>query len=91
MPFVGYVLDVERCRRRQCQSSSGSNPSRLGGYYRRSRRTPICLSTNCFTSARHHADGAVSDQSLKEIPDEEAEKITTVQQAIDYARANVKA
>jgi acyl carrier protein len=26
-----------------------------------------------------------------EIPDEEAEKITTVQQAIDYARANVKA
>ena len=26
-----------------------------------------------------------------EISDEEAEKITTVQQAIDYARANVKA
>jgi acyl carrier protein len=26
-----------------------------------------------------------------EIPDEQAEKITTVQQAIDYAKAHVKA
>ena len=34
---------------------------------------------------------ALEDEFGIEIPDEEAEKITTVQQAIDYARANVKA
>jgi acyl carrier protein len=34
---------------------------------------------------------ALEDEFETEIPDEEAEKITTVQQAIDYARANVKA
>lgn len=34
---------------------------------------------------------ALEDEFGMEIPDEEAEKITTVQQAIDYARANVKA
>jgi acyl carrier protein len=33
---------------------------------------------------------ALEDEFGMEIPDEEAEKITTVQQAIDYARANVK-
>ena len=33
---------------------------------------------------------ALEDEFGIEIPDEEAEKITTVQQAIDYARANVK-
>lgn len=34
---------------------------------------------------------ALEDEFGMEIPDEQAEKITTVQQAIDYARANVKA
>jgi acyl carrier protein len=34
---------------------------------------------------------ALEEEFETEIPDEEAEKITTVQQAIDYARANVKA
>lgn len=34
---------------------------------------------------------ALEDEFGMEIPDEEAEKITTMQQAIDYARANVKA
>ncbi|MEX3548150.1 MAG: acyl carrier protein [Burkholderia sp.] len=34
---------------------------------------------------------ALEDEFGMEIADEEAEKITTVQQAIDYARANVKA
>ncbi len=34
---------------------------------------------------------ALEDEFGMEIPDEEAEKITTVQQAIDYATANVKA
>ncbi len=34
---------------------------------------------------------ALEDEFGMEIPDEEDEKITTVQQAIDYARANVKA
>ncbi len=34
---------------------------------------------------------ALEDEFGIEIPDEEAEKITTVQHAIDYARANVKA
>jgi acyl carrier protein len=34
---------------------------------------------------------ALEDEFGMEIPDEEAEKITTVQQAIDYARANIKA
>ena len=34
---------------------------------------------------------ALEDEFGMEIPDEEAEKIATVQQAIDYARANVKA
>ncbi|WP_347554714.1 acyl carrier protein [Robbsia sp. KACC 23696] len=34
---------------------------------------------------------ALEDEFGMEIPDEAAEKITTVQQAIDYARANVKA
>ena len=33
---------------------------------------------------------ALEDEFETEIPDEEAEKITTVQQAIDYVRANVK-
>ncbi|WP_422648364.1 acyl carrier protein [Cupriavidus sp. H18C1] len=34
---------------------------------------------------------ALEDEFGMEIPDEEAEKITTVQQAIDYAPAHVKA
>jgi acyl carrier protein len=34
---------------------------------------------------------ALEDEFEMEIPDEQAEKITTVQQAIDYAMANVKA
>ena len=34
---------------------------------------------------------ALEDAFEMESPDEEAEKITTVQQAIDYALANVKA
>lgn len=34
---------------------------------------------------------ALEDEFGIEIPDEEAEKITTVQQAIDYARAHEKA
>jgi acyl carrier protein len=34
---------------------------------------------------------ALEDEFGIEIPDEDAEKITTVQQAIDYAKANVKA
>lgn len=34
---------------------------------------------------------ALEDEFEMEIPDEQAEKITTVQQAIDYASANVKA
>ena len=34
---------------------------------------------------------ALEDEFGIEIPDEEAEKITTVQAAIDYASANVKA
>lgn len=34
---------------------------------------------------------ALEDEFEMEIPDEQAEKITTVQQAIDYATANVKA
>ncbi|UAW63786.1 acyl carrier protein [Mycoavidus sp. HKI] len=34
---------------------------------------------------------ALEDEFGMEIPDEEAESITTVQQAVDYARANVKA
>ncbi len=34
---------------------------------------------------------ALEDEFEMEIPDEQAEKITTVQQAIDYAKANVKA
>ena len=34
---------------------------------------------------------ALEDEFEMEIPDEEAEKITTVQQAIDYAARNVKA
>jgi acyl carrier protein len=33
---------------------------------------------------------ALEDEFEMEIPDEEAEKITTVQQAIDYATAHVK-
>jgi acyl carrier protein len=33
---------------------------------------------------------ALEDEFGMEIPDEEAEKITTVQQAVEYARANVK-
>lgn len=33
---------------------------------------------------------ALEDEFEMEIPDEQAEKITTVQQAIDYARAHVK-
>ena len=34
---------------------------------------------------------ALEDEFEMEIPDEQAEKITTVQQAIDYAKAHVKA
>lgn len=34
---------------------------------------------------------ALEDEFGMEIPDEEAEKITTVQQAIDFATKNVKA
>ena len=34
---------------------------------------------------------ALEDEFETEIPDEEAEKITTVQQAIDYVKAHVKA
>ena len=34
---------------------------------------------------------ALEEEFEMEIPDEQAEKITTVQQAIDYAKANVKA
>lgn len=34
---------------------------------------------------------ALEDEFEMEIPDEQAEKITTVQQAIDYAQSNVKA
>jgi acyl carrier protein len=34
---------------------------------------------------------ALEDEFETEIPDEEAEKITTVQQAIDYVKANSKA
>ena len=34
---------------------------------------------------------ALEDEFGMEIPDEEAEKITTVQQAIDYANAHTKA
>jgi len=34
---------------------------------------------------------ALEDEFEMEIPDEQAEKITTVQQAIDYVKANVKA
>jgi acyl carrier protein len=34
---------------------------------------------------------ALEDEFEMEIPDEEAEKITTVQLAIDYAKAHVKA
>ncbi|MEA5098187.1 MAG: acyl carrier protein [Burkholderiaceae bacterium] len=34
---------------------------------------------------------ALEDEFEIEIPDEQAEKITTVKQAIDYATANVKA
>ncbi len=34
---------------------------------------------------------ALEDEFEMEIPDEQAEKITTVQQAIDYATANLKA
>ncbi|VVE55860.1 Acyl carrier protein [Pandoraea iniqua] len=34
---------------------------------------------------------ALEEEFGMEIPDEEAEKITTVQQAIDYASAHVKA
>ena len=34
---------------------------------------------------------ALEEEFECEIPDEEAEKITTVQQAIDYAKAHVKA
>ena len=33
---------------------------------------------------------ALEEEFNTEIPDEEAEKITTVQQAIDYISANVK-
>jgi acyl carrier protein len=33
---------------------------------------------------------ALEDEFEMEIPDEEAEKITTVQNAIDYAKANIK-
>ena len=34
---------------------------------------------------------ALEDEFEMEIPDEQAEKITTVQQAVDYAKAHVKA
>ena len=34
---------------------------------------------------------ALEDEFEMEIPDEQAEKTTTVQQAIDYAKAHVKA
>ncbi len=34
---------------------------------------------------------ALEDEFEIEIPDEEAEKITTVQQAIDYAKGHIKA
>lgn len=34
---------------------------------------------------------ALEEEFECEIPDEDAEKITTVQQAIDYVKANVKA
>lgn len=34
---------------------------------------------------------ALEDEFEMEIPDEQAEKITTVQQAIDYAKSQVKA
>ena len=34
---------------------------------------------------------ALAEEFECEIPDEEAEKITSVQQAIDYVKANVKA
>jgi acyl carrier protein len=34
---------------------------------------------------------ALEDEFEMEIPDEQAEKITTVQQAIDYAKAHIKA
>jgi len=34
---------------------------------------------------------ALEDEFEMEIPDEQAEKFTTVQQAIDYAKAHVKA
>ena len=34
---------------------------------------------------------ALEDEFEMEIPDEQAEKITTVQQAIDYSKAHVKA
>ena len=34
---------------------------------------------------------ALEDEFGIEIPDEEAEKITTVQQAVDYIKAHVKA
>jgi acyl carrier protein len=34
---------------------------------------------------------ALEEEFECEIPDEEAEKITSVQQAIDYIKANVKA
>ena len=34
---------------------------------------------------------ALEDEFEMEIPDEQAEKIATVQQAIDYAKAHVKA
>ena len=34
---------------------------------------------------------ALEEEFECEIPDEEAEKITTVQQAVDYIKANVKA
>lgn len=33
---------------------------------------------------------ALEDEFETEIPDESAEKITTVQQAIDYVRSNIK-
>jgi acyl carrier protein len=34
---------------------------------------------------------ALEDAFETEIPDDEAEKITTVQQAIDYVKAHIKA
>ena len=33
---------------------------------------------------------ALEDEFEIEIPDEQAEKITTVQQAVDYAKANMQ-